>query len=57
MFYFYFFYTMSKFIRDNQLDKYSKSEDEIIRPNKKKKVKKFKELEKQKYKPVKKRLE
>lgn len=45
---------MSKFIRDNQLDKYSKSEDEIIRPSKKKKVKKFKDLEEQKHKPVKK---
>lgn len=37
---------MSKFIRDNQLDRYSKEEDAVIRPvRKKKKVKKFKDLE------------
>lgn len=45
---------MSKFIRDNQLDKYSKNEDEVIRPSKKKKVKRFKDPEEQKNKPVKK---
>lgn len=45
---------MGKFIRDNQLDQYSKNEDEVIRPSKKKKVKRFKDLEEQKNKSVKK---
>lgn len=37
---------MSKFIRDNQLEKYSREEDAIVRPiRKRKKVKKFKDFE------------
>lgn len=45
---------MSKFIRDSQLDIYSKKEYEVIRPIKKKKVKKFKDLECSKNKTIKK---
>ena len=37
---------MSKFIRDNQLDKYGKEDEAFVRPiRKKKKVKKFKDFE------------
>lgn len=45
---------MSKFIRDNQLDKYAAYEEENIRINKKKKTKKFKDPEEQKDKLIKK---
>ena len=45
---------MGKFIRNNLLDNYSADDDGVVRPVKKKKVKKLKDLDDQKYKPVKK---
>lgn len=44
---------MGKFIRVNQLDEYNRYEEEITRPNKKKKVKKFRDTEEQKNKLIK----
>lgn len=45
---------MGKFIRDNQLDKYTGYEEEgVIRSNKKKKTKKFKDPDEQKDKLIK----
>lgn len=45
---------MSKFIRDNQLDKYAKEDEVIVRPIRKKKVKKFKDSNESKEKSNKK---
>lgn len=45
---------MSKFIRDNQLDNFSKEDEVVVRPIRKKKVKKFKDLEDSKNKNIKK---
>lgn len=45
---------MSKFIRGNQLDKYARYEEEIVRPSKKKKLKRFKDPDEQKNKLIKK---
>lgn len=42
---YFYFISMSKFIRNNQLDKYEKDEEENIRQNRKKKIKKFKNNE------------
>lgn len=44
---------MGKFIRGNQLDKYKWYEEEIARPNKKRKIKKFRDTEEQKNKLIK----
>lgn len=45
---------MGKFIRGNQLDKYNRYEEEIARPNKKRKIKKkFRDTEEQKNKLIK----
>lgn len=44
---------MGKFIRGNQLDKYNRYEEEIARLNKKRKIKKFRDTEKQKNKLIK----
>lgn len=41
---------MSKFIRDNQLDNYNKDEEKMIRQNKQKKMKCFKDFEESKNK-------
>lgn len=45
---------MSKFIRDNQLDKYKINNEEIVYSHKKKKIKKFKDIEEQNHKLIKK---
>lgn len=36
---------MGRFIRDNQLEQYSKYEEKVIRPHKKKKPKQFEDKE------------